>query len=46
MDVYSFWHSLKIPIPKTTNHQYKSGFKQPTFLIAISVRNLIMLIAF
>lgn len=35
MDVHSFWNSLKIPIPKTTNHHFKSGLLKPTFLMAI-----------
>ncbi|BCU12188.1 hypothetical protein BFG60_4765 [Microcystis aeruginosa NIES-98] len=38
MDPHSFWHSLKITIPKTTNHHLRSGLFKPTFLITIQLR--------
>jgi len=33
MDAYSFWYSLKIPIPKTANYHLRSGLFKPTFLM-------------
>jgi|NOAtaT_5_FD_contig_123_26463_length_409_multi_12_in_2_out_0_2 hypothetical protein len=38
MAAHSFWHNLKIQIPKTTNHHLRSGLFKPTFLITIQLR--------
>lgn len=38
MAAHSFWHNLKIPILKTTNHHLRSGLFKPTFLITIQLR--------